>query len=63
MEVDDGLDSCVFNLDGVRLSSVVTFATDVILLLTMLFGLYRLRRHGHGSLMALGRLLRNQVGL
>jgi hypothetical protein len=51
----------VLFLDGIRLSTIVTFAADTILLLIMLFGLYRLRRHG-GTLMGLGRLLWNQVG-
>ncbi|KAI0274129.1 hypothetical protein BGY98DRAFT_936079 [Russula aff. rugulosa BPL654] len=43
------------------LSTIVAFAADTILLLIMLFGLHRLRRHG-GTLMGLGRLLWNQVG-
>jgi len=55
-----GLGGCVFYLDSIRLSTVVAFAADTILLLIMLFGLYRLRRHGHGGLMGLGRLLWNQ---
>ncbi|KAF8496133.1 hypothetical protein F5888DRAFT_411037 [Russula emetica] len=59
-EVDNVIDGsgCVFYLDSIRLSTVVAFAADIILLLIMLFGLYRLRRHG--SLMGLGRLLWNQ---
>ncbi|KAN0118718.1 hypothetical protein V8E52_004829 [Russula decolorans] len=58
-QVDNLFDGCVHYLDSIRLSTIVTFATDIILLLIMLFGLYRLRRHG-GSPMALGRLLWNQ---
>ncbi|KAI0274135.1 hypothetical protein BGY98DRAFT_1099209 [Russula aff. rugulosa BPL654] len=49
---------CVLHLDGVRLSTISTFVTNITLVLMMLFGLYRLRRHG--GLMALGRLLWNQ---
>ncbi|KAI0274133.1 hypothetical protein BGY98DRAFT_96042 [Russula aff. rugulosa BPL654] len=52
-------EGCVFYLDSIRLSTVVGFVTDTILLFFMLFGLYRLRRRG-GGLMALGRLLWNQ---
>jgi hypothetical protein len=48
-------------LDSIRLSTIVAFAADTILLLIMLFGLHRLRRHG-GSLMGLGHFLWNQVG-
>jgi len=48
-------------LKGIKLSTIATFADDIILIVIMLFGLYRLRRHG-GSLMGLGRLLWNQVG-
>jgi hypothetical protein len=48
-------------LDSIRLSTIVAFAADTTLLLIMLFGLYRLRRH-RGGLMALGSLLWNQVG-
>jgi len=60
-EADNVLDDCVFYLDSIRLSTIVQFAADTILLLIMLFGLYRLRRHGHdGGLMGLGRLLWNQ---
>ncbi|KAI0274134.1 hypothetical protein BGY98DRAFT_96152 [Russula aff. rugulosa BPL654] len=52
------ISNCVLYLDSVRLSTISTFVTDIILVLMMLFGLYRLRRHG--GLMALGRLLWNQ---
>jgi hypothetical protein len=48
-------------LNSIRLSTIGVFAADIILLLIMLFGLYRLRRGG-GGLMGLGRLLWNQVG-
>ncbi|KAI0274130.1 hypothetical protein BGY98DRAFT_95719 [Russula aff. rugulosa BPL654] len=53
------LDGCELYLDSIRLSTIVAFAADTILLLIMLFGLHRLRRHG-GSLMGLGRFLWNQ---
>ena len=59
--MDDVSEGCVYYFDSVRLSTVVAFVTDIILLLIMLFGLYRLRRDG--GLMALGRLLWSQVGL
>ncbi|KAN0118763.1 hypothetical protein V8E52_004874 [Russula decolorans] len=59
-EIDNALDGCAFYLDSIRLSTVVAFAADTILLLIMLFGLYRLRRHDHGGVMTLGRLLWNQ---
>jgi len=49
---------CVFYLGSIRLSTVVAFAADTILLLIMLLGLYRLRRRG--GLMGLGHLLWNQ---
>jgi len=48
----------VFSLDGIRLSTVAAFTADIVLLLIMLSGLYRLRCHG--GMMALGRLLWNQ---
>ena len=48
-------------LKGIKLSTIATFADDIILIVIMLFGLYRLRRHG-GGLVGLGRLLWNQVG-
>ncbi len=52
---------CVMQLNGIKLSTIAIFANDIILILIMLFGLYRLRRHG-GGLVGLGRLLWNQVG-
>jgi len=52
---------CVMQLNGIKLSTIAIFANDIILILIMLFGLYRLRRRG-GGLMGLGRLLWNQVG-
>jgi len=48
-------------LNSIKLSAIAVFAADIILLLIMLSGLYRLRRGG-GYLMGLGRLLWNQVG-
>ncbi len=48
-------------LNSIRLSTIAVFAADIILLLIMLSGLYRLRRRV-GGLMGLGRLLWNQVG-
>ncbi len=48
-------------LNSVKLSTIAVFAADIILLLIMLSGLYRLRRRC-GGLMGLGRLLWNQVG-
>jgi hypothetical protein len=55
------VEGCAFRVDSIRLSTIATFASDIILILIMLFGLYRLRRGG-GGLMGLGRLLWNQVG-
>ncbi len=52
---------CVMQLNSIKLSAIAVFAADIILLLIMLSGLYRLRRGG-GYLMGLGRLLWNQVG-
>ena len=49
-------------MDSIKLSTIVALATDISLILIMLLGLFRLRRHG-GGIMALGRLLWNQVGL
>ncbi|KAF8490688.1 hypothetical protein F5888DRAFT_1807971 [Russula emetica] len=37
-EADNVLDDCVFYLDSIRLSTIVQFAADTILLLIMLFG-------------------------
>jgi hypothetical protein len=60
MDVVQG-SGCVIQLNSIKLSTIALFAADIILLLIMLFGLYRLRRHG-GDLMGLARLLWNQVG-
>src|SRR5260221_2098184 len=51
----------VMQLNSINLSAIAVFAADIILLLIMLSGLYRLRRRGV-YLMGLGRLLWNQVG-
>lgn len=57
-----GEKNCVVtSMDSIRLSTIVAFVTDVILLSIMLVGLSRMRRHGDGT-MTLGRLLWNQVG-
>ncbi len=57
----DVVQGCVMQLNSIKLSTIAEFAADIILLLIMLSGLYRLRRHG-GGLMGLARLLWNQVG-
>jgi hypothetical protein len=36
------------NVDGVKLTLVVTLITDILLLVTVLVGLFRLRRDGGG---------------
>jgi len=55
--------ACVMaRVDSIKLSTIVALATDIGLILIMLLGLFRLRRRG-GGIMALGRLLWNQVGL
>ncbi|KAH9988672.1 hypothetical protein BJV77DRAFT_728642 [Russula vinacea] len=51
--------NCVDHLDSIRLSTIVPFVADIILLIIMLFGLSRLRRHAVYT-MELGRLLWNQ---
>ncbi|KAF8487280.1 hypothetical protein DFH94DRAFT_849691 [Russula ochroleuca] len=50
---------CVDHLDSIKLSTIVPLVTDIILLLIMLFGLSRMRRHGVYTL-EMGRLLWNQ---
>jgi len=52
----------VVKIAGIRLSTLVMLVTDMVLLLIMLLGLFRLHRDAGGS-MALGRLLWNQVAL
>ena len=49
-------------MDSIKLSTIVALTTDIGLILIMLLGLIRLRRRG-GGIMALGRLLWNQVWL
>ena len=51
----------VTNIQSCKSSLIVLLGADVVLLLIMLAGLLRLRRHGGGSL-AIGRLLWKQVG-
>ena len=50
----------VLNTESGSKTVIVTLVTDVVLLLTMLVGLLRLRQHG--NMFALGQLLWNQVG-
>jgi hypothetical protein len=50
----------VLNIENCKNSLIVLFAADVVLLLIMLAGLLRLRRHGGGTL-DIGRLLWKQV--
>ncbi|KAH9984328.1 hypothetical protein BJV74DRAFT_886498 [Russula compacta] len=57
--VSDKVSCEVVEIDGMQLSTMVALVTDVVLLLIMLFGVFRLRRDGGGT-MALGRLLWNQ---
>ncbi|KAI0275779.1 hypothetical protein BGY98DRAFT_990566, partial [Russula aff. rugulosa BPL654] len=55
-----GDENCVtINLESIRLSTIVALVTDIILLTIMVIGLFRMRRHGGGT-MALGRLLWSQ---
>lgn len=49
-------------MDSIKLSTIVALTTDIGLILIMLLGLIRLRRRG-GGIMAMGRLLWNQVCL
>jgi hypothetical protein len=49
------------NSDVTKLNVIVTFVTDIILLLMMLAGLLRLRMGG-GGMLDLGRFLWKQVG-
>ncbi|KAH9977430.1 hypothetical protein BJV74DRAFT_154989 [Russula compacta] len=58
-QVSNGVGCEVVQIDGIQLSTIVALVTDVVLLLIMLFGVFRLRRDGCGT-MALGRLLWNQ---
>ncbi len=51
----------MLQLDSIRLSTIALLAADIVLILIMFVGLYRVRRRG-GGLMGLGRLLWNQVG-
>jgi hypothetical protein len=51
----------VTNFQSCKASLIALLATDAILLLIMLSGLLRLRRHG-GCSLNLGRLLWKQVG-
>src|SRR5579863_3741947 len=56
-------ETCVMiHMESIKLSTIVALTTDIGLILIMLLGLLRLRRRG-GGIMALGRLLWNQVGL
>ena len=50
----------MLNAEDNKLNIIVTFITDIILLLIVLVGLIRLRYHGGGTL-GLGRLLWKQV--
>ncbi|KAI0275777.1 hypothetical protein BGY98DRAFT_990556, partial [Russula aff. rugulosa BPL654] len=55
-----GTENCVAsNLTSIRLSTIVAFVTDIILLSIMLIGLSRMRHRGSGT-MTLGRVLWNQ---
>ncbi|KAH9977433.1 hypothetical protein BJV74DRAFT_953545 [Russula compacta] len=57
--VSDEVGCEVVQIEGIQLSTIAALVTDVVLLLIMLFGVFRLRRDGGGT-MALGRLLWNQ---
>ncbi|KAH9977428.1 hypothetical protein BJV74DRAFT_154799 [Russula compacta] len=57
--VSDEFGCELVRIDGIQLSTIVALVTDVVLLLIMLFGVFRLRRHDDGT-MALGQLLWNQ---
>ena len=58
----DFLPGCiVFNSRSSELNLIVTLITDTVLLLTMLVGLFRLRRDGDGKF-GIGSLLWKQVG-
>jgi hypothetical protein len=51
----------VANPQIANLNTLVSFTTDIILLLIMFFGLFRLRFH-KSSTFGMGRLLWSQVG-
>ena len=61
---DPAVPACIiFNSDSSKLNIIVTLITDIILLLTVLIGLLRLRREVSGTLaFGIGRLLWKQVG-
>lgn len=50
----------VTELESIKLSTTFALITDIVLLSIMLIGLSRIRRYG--GMLALGRLLWNQVG-
>jgi hypothetical protein len=52
----------VVNTDITKVISIVSFATEIILLLMMLAGLLRLRMEGGGRMLNLGSFLWRQVG-
>jgi len=59
-EWDNSIGSCTtINFQSTKVTMVVAFVTDILLLIIMLAGLFRLGCHRHGSL-ATGRLLWNQ---
>jgi hypothetical protein len=57
----EAITCAVRNLDIAKLNVVVTFVTDIILLLMMLAGLLHLRQQG-GGMLDLGNFLWKQVG-
>jgi hypothetical protein len=58
--VPDRISCVILNAESNKLTIIVMFVTDAVLLMTMFVGLLRLRRRG-GSKFELGRLLWKQV--
>jgi len=57
---DDSIGSCETpNFEATKVTMIIAFATDVLLLIIMLVGLFRLGCHRHGP-MVMGRFLWNQ---
>jgi hypothetical protein len=56
------LPGCViFNSDTIKLTVIIGFIIDIVLLFTMLVGLFRLRNNGEGTF-GMGLFLWKQVG-
>jgi hypothetical protein len=49
------------NMESAKLAVVATYVVDIVLVLTMLLGLYRICDQGGGGMLDLGYLLWKQV--